>query len=108
METMRRKLWHQQPAPLLRHLSDSTYPITLSDGSATNYIITNSNAVLTVTKANLIAQQIIKRGYMVIKSGVYVAYDGFLNGDGVASIAIKPIAGTTANLLSPAGFYQSR
>ena len=45
---------------------------------------------------------------MVIKSGVYVAYDGFLNGDGVASIAIKPIAGTTANLLSPAGFYQSR
>ncbi len=81
------------------------YPIILTGGIAANYIIQDSNATLTITKANLTATADNQsRVYGDPNPAFTISYNGFLNGDDPTKIS-PPVAGTIAGATSPAGQY---
>jgi hypothetical protein len=83
-----------------------SYPIVLSGGGAVNYILQDGNGTMTITKANLIATADYQtRAYGDPNPSLTISYNGFLNGDGVSSISVKPVIATLANALSPVGTY---
>ena len=82
-----------------------SYPIVLSGGSAANYTMQNTNAVLTISKANLTATADNQtRVYGDPNPAFTITYSGFLNADGPSKIT-APVVSTTATVLSPVGFY---
>ncbi len=82
-----------------------TYPITLTGGSAVNYTFTLQSGTLTVTKAALTAKADDQsKTYGQVNPTLTITYTGFLNGDGIGSIA-PPSISTTAATGSAAGSY---
>jgi gliding motility-associated-like protein len=83
-----------------------SYAITLSEGSADNYTINNTEGTLLVEKALLsVTADDKSRIYGKVNPEFTVSYSGFLNGDNVDILDNKPIAYTSADLASDAGKY---
>jgi len=83
-----------------------TYPISLSSGSDNNYEITNTNGILTVNKATLLASAEDKtRLYGSANPAFTVTYSGFRNSDTADDLDVKPVASSTETAGSNAGSY---
>jgi hypothetical protein len=82
-----------------------TYPITLTGGTAANYMLTLVNATLSVTKATLTATAENKtRAYGAANPSLTIAYSGFVNNDTVAAVS-PPLPFTTATVSTGVGTY---
>jgi hypothetical protein len=82
-----------------------TYPITLSGGSAANYVFTLQSGTLTVNTSPLTAKADDKtRAYGQANPTLTITYTGFLNGDNASSIT-QPVISTTAGAVSAVGAY---
>ncbi|HZY81985.1 MAG TPA: MBG domain-containing protein [Cyclobacteriaceae bacterium] len=83
----------------------SSYPITVSGGSAQNYDIVPQSGLLSITKAPLTAKANDRtRMYGATNPNLTITYTGFLNGDGAGSIT-PPVTSTSATETSPFGVY---
>ena len=83
-----------------------TYAINLTEGSDNNYTINNTEGILSVEKAVLnVSVENKSRIYGNDNPELTVSYSGFLNGDDVTDIDIKPVVSTSADLASDAGIY---
>ena len=81
------------------------YPITLSGGDATNYDLSLTDGTLTVEKASLIVVADDQtKTYGQNNPTLTMAYEGFVNGDGVSDIT-EPAVSTLASSASAAGNY---
>jgi hypothetical protein len=84
-----------------------TYPITCTNGSDNNYILTCLDETLTIGKAPLTAQLNDKTRYFGAANPVFdFTYTGFLNGDTDTVLDTKPVGSTSATTTDPAGLYQ--
>ncbi|MBS0631647.1 MAG: hypothetical protein JSS11_07010 [Verrucomicrobia bacterium] len=82
------------------------YPITLSGGSAANYVLTLVPGTLTVTPATLTVTADNKfRAYNTANPALTFAYSGFVNGEDASVVTPVPSIATTADLSSPVGTY---
>ncbi|MEP1890146.1 MAG: Ig-like domain-containing protein [Cyclobacteriaceae bacterium] len=83
-----------------------TYPITLSDGSAANYIIESTDAILTVSVADLVVSADNQtRAYGEENPTLTINYDGFVLGETEADLDVVPAISTEANMSSDVGEY---
>lgn len=83
-----------------------TYPITLSDGSAVNYIIENTDAILTVSVADLVVSADNQtRAYGEENPALTITYDGFVLDETSDDLDIAPAIDTEANSTSDVGEY---
>lgn len=83
-----------------------TYPITLTGGSANNYLITLVNGTLTVTPAIITVKASNQnRTYGGNNPALTLTYTGFVSGQGLPDIDILPTAATTATVTSAVGTY---
>jgi hypothetical protein len=83
-----------------------SYTITLSGGHDTNYLITLTNGVMTVTLAPLGATAgNLTRTYGKPNPTFSVSYSGFMNGDTTNALTTPPLPTTTATPGSPIGTY---
>ena len=83
-----------------------TYAISLTEGSDNNYKINNTEGILSVEKAVLnVLVENKSRIYGKDNPELTVSYSGFLSGDDVTDIDIKPVVSTSADLASDAGIY---
>ncbi len=83
-----------------------TYSISLSGGSATNYVLTLVNGTMTVTQAPLtITANNQTRAYGSANPTLTVSYSGFLNGDTPSVLTTAVSISTSATLASPVGTY---
>ena len=81
------------------------YTISLSGGSANNYILVPQNGTLTITKAPLTAKADDKsRTYGGTNPPLTISYTGFVNGENASNITV-PVATTAAVATSDAGTY---
>ena len=84
-----------------------TYPITVSQGTITNELVTYVDGTLTIIKAPLtvgVKNETITEGDAI--PAFTLTYDGFRNSDTEATaFTTKPVAKTTATPSSPAGTY---
>ena len=84
----------------------NSYPITLSGGTSSNYDVSLTDGVLTVTKAALLARADNQsRNYGTSNPPLTITYTGFVNGDSAALLQSAPTAITSANTNSPVGTY---
>jgi len=82
------------------------YPIELAGGTASNYALTLTNGVLSITKATLTATADDKsRVYNTSNPAFTVSYSGFVNGDDDGILDILPVGATTATQFSNVGSY---
>jgi gliding motility-associated-like protein len=83
-----------------------TYDITLTAGFDNNYEINSTSGVLSVEKALLrVTANDKTRTYGKYNPDLTVSHSGFVNGDNIDIIDIKPTAYTSADLASDAGKY---
>jgi gliding motility-associated-like protein len=83
-----------------------SFSISLTQGSDNNYEIENTDGVLTIEKAQLnVTADNKSRIYGNYNPDLTLTYSGFVNGDLIDSVDIKPAAFTTADLNSDAGQY---
>ncbi len=83
-----------------------TVAISLTQGSDNNYEIENTDGVLTIEKAQLkVIADNKSRIYGNYNPDLTLTYSGFVNGDLIDAIDVKPAAFTTADLNSDAGQY---
>jgi len=84
-----------------------TYPITVSQGTITNELVTYIDGTLTITKAPLtvgVKNETITEGDAI--PAFTLTCSGFRNSDTeTTAFTTKPVAKTTATLSSPAGTY---
>ncbi|MEL6537336.1 MAG: MBG domain-containing protein, partial [Bacteroidota bacterium] len=98
-------------APTVRTDADAgsdvgTYTITVLGGEADNYVLTTESGILTIGKAELIAQPdtvFMTEGEAV--PTLTIGYTGFVNGDTEADLDIVPAISTTATSSSALGEY---
>ena len=86
--------------------SAGSYPITASSASGANYTIKYATGTLIINPATLAItadNKSITYGSAIPQ--LTVSYTGFVNSDGVASLASQPIVTTTATQLSSTGSY---
>ncbi|MDR0371011.1 MAG: T9SS type A sorting domain-containing protein, partial [Prevotellaceae bacterium] len=82
------------------------YPITVSDGNATNYDFTYRSGTLTIEKRLLtVTPNNATRTYGDANPAFVLSYTGFVNGDTESSLTSKPTATTTADVADNAGEY---
>ncbi|MEQ8580852.1 MAG: MBG domain-containing protein [Marinoscillum sp.] len=83
-----------------------TYDITLTDGSADNYVLTLEDGLLTVTQKGLtVTADDQSKTYGEENPELTVTYSGFENGDDVEDLESLPSISTTATVESDAGTY---
>jgi len=86
-----------------------TYPITAHGGSSPNYIFSYVNGALAVGQAVLTITAnpagSLYGAPLVPVGSLTVSYSGFVNGDGPASLAVKPTVFNSATPGAPAGNY---
>ena len=83
-----------------------TYEIKVSGAESKNYSISYTNGTLTITPRTLIASVgNYERPYNEDNPDFVVAYDGFVGSDNEKSLAVKPIATTTATKTTDVGSY---
>jgi gliding motility-associated-like protein len=83
-----------------------SYSINLTEGIDTNYDINNTEGTLTVEKAVLnVTVDNKSRIYGKANPDLTASYSGFLNGEGVDDIDIRPVVSTSADIASDAGKY---
>jgi gliding motility-associated-like protein len=83
-----------------------TYAINLTEGSDNNYTIINTEGTLSIEKAVLnVTADDKSRIYGKVNPELTVSYSGFLNGDGIDAIDIRPVVNTSAYQSSDAGKY---
>jgi gliding motility-associated-like protein len=83
-----------------------TYPISISGGVNSNYIISHTNGLLTVNKAALTVTGVNKtRVYGTVNPELTVSYAGFKNNDDETDIDTPPSVMTDALTGSDAGSY---
>lgn len=86
--------------------SVGVYPITLTGGTATNYVLSLANGSLTVTKAMLMVTADDKtRNYGSSNPALTCTYSGFVNGDSVSNLTGTPAITTIASPASNVGNY---
>jgi gliding motility-associated-like protein len=89
-----------------RESNAGTYDIVLTTGSDNNYEISNTNGVISIGKAELrVTANNKTRSYGQPNPALTVSYSGFVNGDDMDKIDIKPTASTSAGLNTDAGKY---
>jgi gliding motility-associated-like protein len=87
--------------------SAGIYPIYLTEGSDETYDIRNIEGVLTIDKAPLkITADNKSRTYGMNNPELTISYSGFVNGEGIGNLDIKPAAYTSADQASDAGQYE--
>ena len=85
--------------------SVGNYPISVSGGSATNYIVALVNGTLSVDKATLTATADGKsKVYGTANPSLTISYSGFVNGDSKSNIT-QPTVSTNALPSSSVGSY---
>jgi gliding motility-associated-like protein len=82
------------------------YDIEITSGYDNNYEIISSKGVLSIDKALLkVTANDKTRTYGMPNPDLTVSYSGFVNGDDIDKIDVKPVAFTAASLTSDAGKY---
>ena len=82
------------------------YPISLTDGADETYDIRNLEGVFTIEKVQLIVTADNKsRVYSKNNPELTISYSGFVNGDVIDNLDIRPAAYTAADHASEAGQY---
>jgi hypothetical protein len=82
------------------------YNITLNGGGDTNYDITLTNGILTITQVVLtVTADHQTRPYGAANPALTFSYSGFVNGENAGALTQTPTASTTATPASPAGSY---
>jgi len=86
--------------------SPDTYPITLTGGADDNYLISNTEGTLTVTKAELTATADDKtKTYGADNPVLTVSYLGFKNGEDTDDLTLSPTPSTTVTTTTGVGSY---
>jgi gliding motility-associated-like protein len=96
-----------EPSTAAAAISDAgSYPILLPDASDNNYEISTVDGTLTINKAVLdVTADNKTRKYAQINPELSVSYAGFVNGDDIAVLDLKPTVSTSADQSSNAGSY---
>jgi len=83
-----------------------TYPITVGNAASANYIISYTPALLTITKAPLLAKAEDKsKTYGTANPAFTLTYSGFVNGDTEAVLTSPATVSSAATVSSGAGNY---
>jgi len=82
------------------------YDITVSGAASNNYSLVFNKGTLTVTPAPLTVTANNKsKVYGTANPALTLSYSGFINGDGISSLATQPVAATAAATTSNVGTY---
>ncbi|HOZ90078.1 MAG TPA: MBG domain-containing protein, partial [Bacteroidia bacterium] len=93
-------------SPALTTSPAGSYLIKVNGGTSSNYTLTKIPGTLTIKKVVLIATADNKsKVYGTANPPLTISYTGFVNGEGVDSIASLPFAATNATVLSGVGNY---